>query len=564
MKKFYILLLCLLSTFAAVSAQNVLATPQAFNPAHLTKMSQLNTSQLFSNARQVPLKAPGVITEQPAGKLCDNLIVSSNAFLNNWLYGIIDASTDAGVGKIVEGNDGNIYIYNLPTTLNAGSWVKAERAEGDTVVIKKQLIDQRQGSEALYNYYITKVVWQWSNKETGEGKFVEAEGDTDIKLIYRDGILKSIAENTDPIFGEGYAIGAVYTTDNKTFTWEGCTNWNIEIAPLTDKVTTLPENATVETITVSYNPESPLADQVNCAFVGDEIYINLFAVGAYIKGQIQGDKVVFKSRQYLGTYSGVYHIFFVGEHFTEVTDEASGQVVQVPEIIDELVFDYNAADRSFKTKDALALNAGKSTTRLNLNTLKEPHFYFFKEVPAIPADPQITNYNATYDAYGYNALQFNIIATDREGNFIVPERVSWKAYIDDEPFIFTPDDYRGLTADMEEIPYGWYDSNYDIYTSFYTFFFEPAKNVGIQTIYRGGGEEHRSNIVYYDINTAQTYTVSDTDGIALRKDSQNEKVVSTVYYDMTGRKVAADAKGLIIKKVTLSDGSQKSYKLVRK
>ena len=33
---------------------------------------------------------------------------------------------------------------------------------------------------------------------------------------------------------------------------------------------------------------------------------------------------------------------------------------------------------------------------------------------------------------------------------------------------------------------------------------------------------------------------------------------------MTGRKVAADAKGLIIKKVTLSDGSQKSYKLVRK
>ena len=106
--------------------------------------------------------------------------------------------------------------------------MKAERTEGDTVVIKKQLIDQRQGSEALYNYYITKVVWQWSNKEAGEGKFVEAEGDTDIKLIYRDGILKSIAENTDPIFGEGYAIGAVYTTDNKTFTWEGCTNWNIE------------------------------------------------------------------------------------------------------------------------------------------------------------------------------------------------------------------------------------------------------------------------------------------------------------------------------------------------
>ena len=50
--------------------------------------------------------------------------------------------------------------------------------------------------------------------------------------------------------------------------------------------------------------------------------------------------------------------------------------------------------------------------------------------------------------------------------------------IDDEPFIFTPDDYEGLTEEMEEIPYGWYDSNYDIYTSFFTFYFEPAKNVG--------------------------------------------------------------------------------------
>ena len=573
MKKFTLSVFIAALTVCSASAQSltsqVLQPLPAFNPHKVAQVtSQLPSEQpkaapsLISRAAD----ASTIITETPEGTLYDQVMLSYGAYGRNWLYGIMDVSTDGGMGKIVDGADGNVYIYNLPTYLNAGSWVKAERAEGDTIVIHRQLIDQREGSDAVYDSYITKMVWEWTDEAAGEGRFVEAQGDTDMKLLYKDGVLNSIEANTDPFVEGSYALGAVYTTDNETFTWEGATNWNLHYEPLTDELVQLPDGAELETITVSYSDinGNNSAEQVKIAFVGNDVYLNVFQQGVYAKGTIEGDKLIFKSGQYLGSYYNTYYIFFVGERYKTVVDPSTGQEYQTAEIIDELVFDYNADDRSFKTDDALVINAGKTSPRLYLSALLAPSFYFFKEVPAIPANPQITNYNATYSQWGYNALQFTLSATDKDGNFIVPEKLTWMAYIDDEPFIFSPDDYEGLTEDMEEIPYGFIDSNYDIYTSYFTIFFEPAKNVGIQTIYRGGDKENRSDIVYYDLATSETYTEpfdNTTVGVAGVSAAQPATVA---YHDAQGRRVAANAKGLVIKTVTQANGTSRSIKRFQK
>lgn len=564
MKKFTLSFIAALLAVFSASAQSDPKPIQAFNPKTMARtMQQLPAGQPAARIARAA-DASTILFEQPEGTLYDNMVASYGGYSMNWLYGLMDVSTDGGMAKIVDGADGNVYIYNLPTSLNAGSWVKAERAEGDTLVIHRQLIDQREGNDAVYDYYITKLVWEWVDEEAGEGRFVEAQGDTDIKLIFSNGVLTSTEENIDPFVEGNYAIGAVYTTDGEKFTWEGATNWNIRFEALTDEPIQLPAGAELETITVSYSTPTGVstADQVKCAFVGDDIY--LLISGAYIKGTISGDKVIFKSGQYLGIYYGAYHLFFVGEHYFPIVDEATGNTQYGAELLDELVFDYDAANRSFKTDEVFVINVGKQTTRLYLTALVAPYFYFFEEVPATPADPTITNYNATLSEYGYNALQFRIEATDTDGNFLVPEKLSWQAYIDDEPFIFTPDDYEGLTEEMEEIPYGWYDSNYDIYTSFFTFYFEPAKNVGIQTIYRGAGVERRSNIVYFDLATSQIVTEpwNNTEtGIASASTAATQAVT---YFDAAGRKVNADAKGLVIKQVTLADGTLKTVKLIRK
>lgn len=568
MKKYTLSLITALAVVFSVSAQSELQPISAFNPQQVTRnMTQL-TNDRPAAAKSLRTADPStIIREQPAGQLIDNFVASYGAYGRNWLYGIMDVSSDGGMAKLVEGEDGNIYIYNLPTYLAAESWVKAERAEGDTIVIHRQLIDQREGSTGVYDYYITKVVWEWTDEEAGEGRFVEAEGDTDIKLIYKDGELRSVEENVDPWADGGYAIGAVYTLDGETFTWEGAANWNILFQPLTDELVKLPEGAVLENITVSYinSRGNQAAEQVEVAFVGNEVYLNVFAEGVYIRGTIEGDKLTFKSGQYVGVYYNTYHLFFVGEHYYTYYDEATDQEVTTASLLDELVFDYDASTRSFSTDEAFVINVGKNTARLYYTVLLAPKFYFFQEVPAIPADPVITNYRSTLSEWGYNALQFNIVATDKDGNYIVPEKLSWQAYIDDEPFIFSPDDYEGLTEEMTEIPFGWYDANYDIYLSFFTIYFEPAKNVGIQSIYRGAGVERRSNIVYFDLATSQIVTEpwnDETVGIAPAQTSTDVKAVS--YYDATGRRVNADAKGLIIKSVTLSDGTLQNIKVINK
>ena len=571
MKKFTLSLIFAALTVAAASAQSpsTLQPLPAFSPQKAARLTtQLPAGQPTANAALISraADASAIITETPEGTLYDNVMVSYGAFGRNWLYGIMDVSTDGGMGKVVDGADGNVYIYNLPTYLSADSWVKAERAEGDTIVIHRQLIDQREGSDAVYDYYITKMVWEWTDEAAGEGRFVEAQGDTDMKLLFKDGEVTSIEANTDPFAEGGYALGAVYTTDGQSFTWEGATNWNLHYQPMTDVPVELPEGAELETITVSYTnmQGAAAAEQVKVAFVGNDVYLNVFQQGVYAKGTIEGDKLTFKSGQYLGIYYNMYYLFFVGERFTTVVDEATGEEYQAASLLDELVFDYNAADRSFKTDDALVINVGKSSVRLYLSALLSPSFYFFQEVPAVPVAPQITNYNATYSQWGYNALQFSISATDTEGNFLVPEKLSWQAYIDDEPFIFSPDDYEGLSEDMEEIPFGWYDPSYDIYTSFFTIYFEPAKNVGIQTIYRGGDQVNRSGIVYWDLATGQIYTEPFDNTTVGVKGVTAAQPAAVSYHDAQGRRVDAGAKGLIIKTVTLPDGTTRNVKLFRK
>ena len=301
------LLLSIVATLFAVGA--VVAQPQAvndpqpassFNPAHVMKMVQLPDVQPLRHVAAAD--ASDIITEQPAGKLYDGLIASYGAFTHNWLYGTMDATTDAGITKIVEGDDGFVYLYNLPTTFNSGTWVKAERTEGDTILVRRQHIDQRTSYDGAttYDYYLTRLVWEWTNQETGEGRFVAATGDQDMKLLYRDGVLKSIEDNADPYVDGHYAIGVLYTTDGVDFKWEGYANWNLLFEPMTYEKVQLPEGAKLEYITVTYDPESPKAEQIPCAFVGNDVYLTVVTEGTYVKGTIEGDKLIFKSEQFVG------------------------------------------------------------------------------------------------------------------------------------------------------------------------------------------------------------------------------------------------------------------------
>ena len=129
-------------------------------------------------------------------------------------------------------------------------------------------------------------------------------------------------------------------------------------------------------------------------------------------------------------------------------------------------------------------------------------------------------------------------------------------YYNDAVYTFTPALYTGLKSDMSEIPYGFSDSNYDIFLSGgqHTIYFYDKNwtKLGVQSIYRGGGQERKSAVVWVDSTTG----IESVTGAA-----RTVKRVS--YYDLQGRQVSSQATGLVIERIDYTDGSNTTSKVVK-
>ena len=86
-------------------------------------------------------------------------------------------------------------------------------------------------------------------------------------------------------------------------------------------------------------------------------------------------------------------------------------------------------------------------------------------VPAVPANPEVTDFFDSGREDGFTRLDFNINLFDVEGNPLNSDYLTYSIYVDnDELFTFDYDTYganNGFDTDMTEIPYGY--SGYDFY-----------------------------------------------------------------------------------------------------
>ena len=166
------------------------------------------------------------------------------------------------------------------------------------------------------------------------------------------------------------------------------------------------------------------------------------------------------------------------------------------------------------------------------------------ETAATPADPEITDFVGTGN---YPKVKFNIPTVDVDGNTLVNEKLSYLFYFEKDGTVqeltLTTDLYEELEEDMTEIPYGFTDG-WDIYTQ--TLYLNQGAEelqswtkIGLQSIYRGLDEEHRSNIVWKDL-TEYWYEVGVNDIHA-------EVAGQKVWYNLNGMRVAQPTqKGLYI------------------
>ena len=131
----------------------------------------------------------GPIYDEPEGKKYGE-IVSYEGYVYSF-FGASYVLESAGAATIIEGTDGNIYINNLIPGYD--SWVKAERGEGDTITVKRQMIVLSDYDGDPDEYYVAKME-QYTFEEDGEQYVDYREVEGDIKLLYRDGKLKTTDE----------------------------------------------------------------------------------------------------------------------------------------------------------------------------------------------------------------------------------------------------------------------------------------------------------------------------------------------------------------------------------
>ncbi|MBQ3741060.1 MAG: hypothetical protein II854_01510 [Prevotella sp.] len=235
---------------------------------------------------------------------------------------------------------------------------------------------------------------------------------------------------------------------------------------------------------------------VNVGFYGNDVYIQGFSAylpNAWIKGTLTDGKYVFALGEYLGKYYDAYDLQLAG-----ITSDI---------IYSDITFIYDATENKFT-----------ATTQF-LGTIyyyPEAERYYWDELfngtititkivekAATPVKPTIQNIGFGY--FG-DYLDFAINMTDTEGNGLIPSKVAYKFWSEDElgsqsEVTLSTADYEKLDADLTEIPYTFSD-DYDIYNNnIYLNMQEHYEwvKVGLQTIYNGGGEKHESEITWYEI-----------------------------------------------------------------
>ena len=292
--------------------------------------------------------------------------------------------------------------------------------------------------------------------------------------------------------------------------------------------------------------------QTEVGFDGNDVYFHGFSDDTaefWAKGTLSedGKTVTIPASQYMGQLAFLWFVF--DYYVTAVGEDEEGNMV-----FEDLVLNYDAATHTFTTDQYLVLNSYKDDY--------DPYQVFtdvvitkIEDVAATPANPSV---DEVVLEGNYPKAYFIVPAEDVDGNAILASKLFYTVWVKkagvEQPYTVTADAYEEVEEDMVEIPYN-YDDGWDIYKGGALFYFNPTdeaadfEDVGIQSIYYGGGECNKTDIIWAGITTS----INDI----------NTANSTAVYYDLQGRKVTAAQKGLLIKQTRQDNGTVKTVKVIK-
>ncbi len=512
-----------------------------------------------SNMRLSQFKAPAAVNlrvdeepimDAPEGTLHDNMYATSFAYGLGW-GDIYIQDVNGGIGKVVEGTDGNLYIYNPISQgyiwFSILPWIKAEPTGDGKFVAKLPQLYIIDVGDPYYAYCM--------HYDEDEGMpVVEEQGE--IEFTWENGVLTQLGDKF---------IGLCDATAD----WFYMADQHIVYAPQADEPIIMHDDEYyIQSYTMTYLSDPTDLTKTRQRFVdiiidGEDIYmgdLNDNNYDAFIKGKLVDGKATFPTGQYLGPdpyYNG--HIYVLtGDAY--VDSETYSSPVFNYTLNDEIVFtvDEEAHNIVAEWPAAMITNVGPNTLSI-INDYVAPGLVAFDEVPATPADPIFTVEDITVNVTtGFTVLHFTIPTVDTDGNRLNENKLYYNIFLDDKVFTFDPQDYIGLSSPMTDVPYKFEDNiNFDIYMSgngrhtvyLYT---TGYKTVGIQSFYTAGGEVNRSQVV----------SVNNPTPTGINEVAAGKQVANVRYFNMAGQEMA-QPDGMTLVVTTYSDGTTATTKVVK-
>ena len=173
-----------------------------------------------------------------------------------------------------------------------------------------------------------------------------------------------------------------------------------------------------------------------------------------------------------------------------------------------------------------------------------------KAATPLAVDASTMSYMPFSEEYGYGLLAFAPSEFDADGYILDANKLYYSIYLDDDVLTIDPDEYKLFPYETTEIPFTYSDMldfvNYAGMWQVYTFV-TGIDRIGVQMIYKGGGEVRKSAITYI--------SATDEDPSAVSNVAQTGKVAGVTYTDLSGRRVSRPGKGLFIQTTRLADGT---------
>ena len=479
MKKITFLMIALLAavvTFAALMGKQSESPFKTLDKAEMVKAQKLIPATKALDRKAMPMrngvrKAEAELVTPPETATVETYYTVDGGFYVGTSSGWSDyTSSMATVNVAVDGTD--MYIQGLAYWFE-DAWVKGT-IDGATVTFPSgQLLGTDEyGDEFLVGSddveTVTDIIFNYNSEE---------------------GILTAV---TAYIIENGAQDGLTVEEDGETYSTIYC-YWYQPVFSTTEpeivvpEVVEAPEGLETEEYVISarnYKDDADVSGSVLVGFDGSDVYIQglcTYIPEAWAKGTLDGATVTFATGQYFGTYASTYDMYLnvlMGE---------------------DVVFDYDA-------------EAGTLTAQNEFFLVDNDEYYFDSyrgavlkkvvEKAAMPANPAITA--LTNGSYGWY-ITFNVPNVDTEGDGLASSKLSYMIYTDIEgeiaPLTFTPETHTYLTEDMTEIPFG-FTENWDFYDNaiyLNELYSEDWNNIGIQSIYRGGGEENVTEIQWFHI-----------------------------------------------------------------